>query len=78
MVDVQKACLSELPVFILEIWDLRYIGLRKMAQKEGALPIQVIDLSLNTLETFGCHKFLEPLLHTLLVVLLCHPLHGVH
>ena len=49
MVDVQKACLNELPVFILEIWDLRYIGLRKMAQKEGALPIQVIDLSLNTL-----------------------------
>ena len=49
-----------------------------MAEEEGAFPVQIVDFGLNSLQTLTCHHFLEPLLHTLLVMLLCQLLHCVH
>ncbi|WVZ12195.1 hypothetical protein V8G54_016725 [Vigna mungo] len=49
-----------------------------MAQKEGAFPVQVIDFRLSTLQSFACHHFLEPFLHTPFIVLFRQPLHTVH
>lgn len=64
-------------MFIGEIWDLRQIGDGEMANEEGALPVHVIGINHSSLH-LARHQLLKPLFHTLLVVLLCEPLHLVH
>jgi len=44
---------------------------------EGALPVHIFDLCLDTDKGFAYHQFLEPLLHAFLVVFFRHSLHSV-
>ena len=66
------------PVILIKICVVWNVGDWKMAQEKGAFPVQVIDFWLNWLKPFAGHHFFEPLLHSLLVVLFCEPLHSVH
>ena len=60
-----------LPVIFTEIRNFRDVGIWKMAQEEGALPVHVLHFTFDTLQPLACHCLLEPLLHAFPIMLFC-------